>query len=90
MMEIIGLNKENVKRISEIKEEEEWVRNFRLNGYKSFINQNNPSFGPKIDLNYDDIIYYKSNEVDKKLENDWNNILKPVKDELNELGVIRK
>ena len=84
MMEIVGLNEENVK----IKKEDEWVRAFRLNGYKSFINQSNPSFGPKINLNYDDIIYYKSNEADKKLENDWNNILKPVKDELNELGVL--
>ena len=88
MMEIVGLNEENVKKISKIKKEDEWVRDFRLNGYKSFINQSNPSFGPEINLNYDDIIYYKSNEADKKLENDWNNILKPVKDELNELGVL--
>ena len=88
MMEIVGLNEENVKKISKIKKEDEWVRDFRLNGYKSFINQSNPSFGPEISLNYDDIIYYKSNEADKKLENDWNNILKPVKDELNELGVL--
>lgn len=88
MMEIVGLNEENVKKISKIKKEEDWVRDFRLNGYKSFINQSNPSFGPEINLNYDDIIYYKSNEADKKLESDWNNILKPVKDELNELGVL--
>ena len=88
MMEIVGLNEENVKKISKIKKEDEWVRDFRLNGYNSFINQSNPSFGPEINLNYDDIIYYKSNEADKKLENDWNNILKPVKDELNELGVL--
>lgn len=88
MMEIFGLNEENVKKISKIKKEDEWVRDFRLNGYKSFINQSNPSFGPEINLNYDDIIYYKSNEADKKLESDWNNILKPVKDELNELGVL--
>ena len=88
MMEIVGLNEENVKKISKIKKEDEWVRDFRLNGYKSFINQSNPSFGPEINLNYDDIIYYKSNEADKKLESDCNNILKPVKDELNELGVL--
>ena len=39
MMEIVGLNEENVKKISKIKKEDEWVRDFRLNGYKSFINQ---------------------------------------------------
>ena len=31
MMEIVGLNEENVKKISKIKKEDEWVRDFRLN-----------------------------------------------------------
>lgn len=47
-----------------------------------------PLFGPKINLNFDDVIYYKNNEADKKLENNWNNILKPVVDELDSVGVL--
>ena len=87
-MEIVGLSEEKVKKISAIKGEEEKVLDFRLDGYNSFLRQSLPEFGSHIDLDFDKIIYYKSNEVDKKIENDWNNVLKPVKDELDDLGVI--
>lgn len=87
-MEIKGISRENVEKISQIKNEEEWVKDFRIEAYESFLKQDMPSFGPKIDLIFNDIIYYKSNEADKKLESNWNNILKPVVDELDSLGVI--
>ena len=87
-MEIIGLSEEKIKEISKIKGEDDWVLNYRLKGYNSFINQRMPDFGPEIKLNFDDVIYYKNNERDKKLENNWNNILKPVVDELDSVGVL--
>lgn len=87
-MEIVGLSEEKVKKISEIKNESDWVLDYRLKGYKSFLEQKMPLFGPEINLNFDDVIYYKNNEADKKLENNWNNILKPVVDELDSVGVL--
>ena len=87
-MEIIGISKDNIENISKIKKEDNWVREFRLNGYNSFMNQDMPIFGPKVKLDFNKIIYYKSNEADEKIENDWNNVLKPVKDELEDLGVL--
>ncbi len=87
-MEIVGLNEEKVREISKIKEENKWVLDYRLKGYESFVKQDMPSFGPEINLNFDDVIYYKSNEADKKLESNWNNILKPVVDELDSVGVL--
>ncbi len=87
-MEIVGLSEEKVRNISAIKGEASWVLDYRLNGYKSFVSQDMPKFGPEINLNFDDVIYYKSNEADKKLENNWNNILKPVVDELDSVGVL--
>ena len=87
-MEIVGLSEEKVKKISAIKGEEEKVLDFRLDGYNSFLRQSMPEFGPHVDLDFDKIIYYKSNEADKKIESDWNNVLKPVKEELDDLGVI--
>lgn len=87
-MEIVGLSEEKVKKISEIKNENDWVLDYRLKGYKSFVEQKMPLFGPEINLNFYDVIYYKNNEVDKKLENNWNNILKPVVDELDSVGVL--
>ena len=87
-MEIVGLSEASVRKISEIKGEESWVLDYRLNGYRSFVSQDMPKFGPEINLNFDDVIYYKSNDADKKLENNWNNILKPVVDELDSVGVL--
>ena len=87
-MEIVGLDENKVKKISEIKNEDAWVLEYRLKGYESFIKQNMPSFGPKIDLDFNKVIYYKNNDVDKEIENDWNKVLKPVVDELDDLGVI--
>ena len=87
-MEIVGLSEEKVKKISEIKNESDWVLDYRLKGYKSFVEHSLPLFGPEINLNFDDVIYYKNNEADKKLENNWNNILKPVVDELDSVGVL--
>lgn len=87
-MEIVGLSEEKVKKISEIKNESDWVLDYRLKGYKSFVEQKMPLFGPEINLNFDDVIYYKNNDADKKLENNWNNILKPVVDELDSVGVL--
>lgn len=87
-MEIVGLSEEKVKKISEIKHENDWVLDYRLKGYKSFVEQGMPKFGPEINLNFEDVIYYKNNEADKRLENNWNNILKPVVDELDSVGVL--
>ena len=87
-MEIVGLSEEKVKKISEIKNESDWVLDYRLKGYKSFVEHSLPLFGPEINLNFDDVIYYKNNDADKKLENNWNNILKPVVDELDSVGVL--
>lgn len=87
-MESVGLSEEKVKKISEIKNESDWVLDYRLKGYKSFVEQSLPLFGPEINLNFDDVIYYKNNEADKKLENNWNNILKSVVDELDSVGVL--
>lgn len=87
-MEIVGLSEASVRKISAIKGEESWVLDYRLNGYKSFVSQDMPKFGPEINLNFDDVIYYKSNDADKRLENNWNNILKPVVDELDSVGVL--
>lgn len=87
-MEIVGIDEEKIKKISNIKQEDSWIKEFRLKSYTSFIKKEMPSFGPKIELDFNQVIYYKSNEQDQKMKNNWNNILKPVKEELNDLGVL--
>ena len=75
-----------VKRISNIKNEPEWMLNFRLNALDAFEKSNNPSFGPKLDIDYDSISYYKE-RVDN-LTDDWNNISCDVRNLFDDLGVI--
>ena len=84
-MEIIGIDKEKVEKISSLKNEEDWIRDFRLESFNNFLNTDMPKFGPKIELDFNKIIYYKRDEKDLKIESDWNNVLKPVVDELDEL-----
>lgn len=85
-MEILGINKENVENISKIKQEKEWILDYRLDSYKKFCNLEMPSFGPKIDIDFDKIIYYKNN--DEKLENSWDNIDSNIACEFRSLGVV--
>ena len=87
-MEIIGIDEEKVKAISEKKGETDWARDFRLNSYSKFCELEMPNFGPDIDLDFSKVIYYKSNDRDEDIQNDWNRVLKPVVDELDSLGVL--
>jgi Fe-S cluster assembly protein SufB len=83
----IGLDKEVIKKISEIKKEPAWMANFRLQSFKSFLNQKMPDFGPKININFDDIIYYKS--ISNEVHKDWEEVPSEVKTIFCNLGVIK-
>ena len=87
-MEIKGIDKEKVELITNIKKEDSWVKKFRLDSYEKFEKLGMPEFGPEIDLDFSSIIYYKANEQDEAIKSDWNNVLKPVVDELDSLGVL--
>lgn len=86
-MEVIGIDEENVETISNIKNEDKWIKDYRIDSYHKFEKLNMPSFGPEIDLDFSKIIYYKNNEKDKVIQDDWNNVLKPIVDELDSVGV---
>ena len=86
-MEIKGLTKENILKISEHKKERDWVKDYRLKSYEYFTKMNKDlPFGPKFKLNFDDIIYYKS--ATDELTDDWSKVMKPIKSELDKLGVL--
>ena len=86
-MEIKGLTKDNIIKISTHKKEDTWVKDYRIKSYEYFEKMNKTlPFGPEFKLNFDDIIYYKS--ATDELTNDWNKVLKPIKSELDNLGVL--
>ena len=80
------LTKDVIREISKIKNEDEYMLNFRLKCLEEFQKKGNPNFGPKINIDYDSITYYKKRE--DNLTDDWNNISCKVKEEFDSLGVI--
>ena len=86
-MEVVGINEKNINIISNVKNEDKWISDYRIDSYRKFEQLEMPSFGPKIDLDFSKIIYYKNSEKDKKIQDDWNNVLKPIVDELDSVGV---
>ncbi len=86
-MEIKGLTKDNIIKISDHKKENDWIKKYRIESFDYFTKMSKKlPFGPKFNLNFDNIIYYKSATDD--LTNDWNKVLKPIKSELDSLGVL--
>ena len=85
-MEVVGLNNEKVKSISNVKNEDSWVLDYRLKSYELFKKLDLPSFGPKFDIDFDKIIYYKGSNKD--IKNSWNDVSDKVKEELDNLGVL--
>lgn len=85
-MQIIGINKEKIKRISEYKKEPKWALDYRLKSFSEFIELDLPKFGPKYEIDFDDIIYYKDEDI--KMSSNWDEIKTEVKDEFDKLGVL--
>ncbi|WP_342269037.1 Fe-S cluster assembly protein SufB [Spiroplasma endosymbiont of Aspidapion aeneum] len=82
----IGLNEKTVSTISDIKNEPQWMREFRLKSYKIFKDMPQPSFGPDLNfINFDEYYYYSSGS--DKTENDWDNVPDNIKKTFDRLGI---
>lgn len=86
-MEYVGLNEENIRKISQIKKEEPWVLQYRMDSFALFQRLNMPNFGPTYDIDFDKIIYYKQNS-DGEIKNNWDKVACNIKNEMCQLGVI--
>lgn len=83
----VKLTTEVVKKISKIKNEDDYMLNYRLKSLEKFNKLELPNFGPDIDIDFDTITYYK--ERKDELTDNWNNISKDVKQEFDDLGVLK-
>ena len=81
------LTSEVIENISRIKREPKFMLDFRLKALKSFNNCDNPNFGPKLDINYDKITYYKERKGD--ITSNWNDVDKDIYNEFDNLGLIK-
>ena len=81
-----GLNLETVKTISKLKNEPKWMTDFRIESYKTFKKMGMPNFGPKLDIDFNNIHYYK--RINDKVFNNWESVRCDVKNTFDEIGVI--
>ena len=81
-----GLNEEVIRTISKMKNEPEWMLEFRLKSYKAFLETPNPSWGPDLSgINFDDYTYYIKSS--KKTESDWEEVPEAIKETFDKLGI---
>jgi Fe-S cluster assembly protein SufB len=81
-----GLSEDVVKNISKVKNEPQWMLEYRLNALKYFLNKKLPSWGPKLSgINFDEIYYYlKPSQGEKKT---WEEVPQSIKTTFERLGV---
>lgn len=81
-----GLNEEIVREISAIKQEPEWMLEYRLKSLKCFLEKPMPTWGVDLSkMDFDDYTYYirpSENKSDK-----WEEVPETIKETFNKLGI---
>ena len=83
-----GLNEEIIREISGIKQEPQWMLDFRLKSYQRFLAKPMPQWGGGgllDEIDFDNIFYYiKPTEERAK---DWDMVPEEIKDTYEKLGI---
>ncbi|MGX8851377.1 Fe-S cluster assembly protein SufB [Amedibacillus sp. YH-ame10] len=81
-----GLTRETVMEISHIKEEPQWMLDFRLKAFETFEKMPMQTWGPDLsDLNFDDYTYYI--KPSDRTEKSWDDVPETIKDTFDKLGI---
>ena len=81
-----GLTKDTVREISQMKEEPEWMLNFRLRSYDIFMKKPMPQWGGDLNkIDFQNIFYYA--KASEKTEKNWDDVPENVKNTFDKLGI---
>jgi len=81
-----GLTKDTVREISQLKEEPEWMLNFRLRSYDIFMKKPMPQWGGDLNkIDFQNIYYYA--KASEKTEKNWDDVPEDVKNTFDKLGI---
>ncbi len=81
-----GLNEKVVREISKLKNEPEWMLEFRLQALKKFQSMPLPSFGPDLsNLDFDSYTYFIRPSA--KVENSWDDVPETIRNTFDKLGI---
>ncbi|HYY71829.1 MAG TPA: Fe-S cluster assembly protein SufB [Nitrososphaeraceae archaeon] len=81
-----GLSRKTVEEISKIKNEPEWMLNFRLRSYDIFMKKPMPEWGGDLSkINFQNIYYYT--KASEKQSKSWDDVPESVRKTFDKLGI---
>jgi Fe-S cluster assembly protein SufB len=80
-----GINAGIVNQISDIKNEPDWMREFRLKSLEIFESRPMPKWGGDIDIDFQDIFYYL--KPTNGQGRTWDDVPQEIKDTFDKLGI---
>ena len=81
-----GLTKDTVREISQLKEEPQWMLDFRLRAYDVFMKKPMPQWGGDLNkIDFQNIYYYA--KASEKTEKNWDDVPDDVKNTFDKLGI---
>ena len=81
-----GLTKDTVREISQLKDEPEWMLDFRLRSYDVFMKKQMPQWGGDLNkIDFQNIYYYA--KASEKTEKNWDDVPDDVKNTFDKLGI---
>ena len=81
-----GLNKEVVIKLSKLKNEPEWMLDFRLKAFEHFLKRPMPAWGSDLSkVDFNDISYFTAST--DKVSNSWDDVPENIKKTFERLGI---
>jgi len=81
-----GLTKDTVREISQLKDEPQWMLDFRLRSYDVFMKKPMPQWGGDLNkIDFQNIYYYA--KASDKTEKSWDDVPENVKNTFDKLGI---
>jgi len=81
-----GLSREVVESISKLKDEPQWMLDFRLRAYEVFMKKPMPQWGGDLNkINFQNIYYYA--KASDKTEKSWDDVPENIKNTFDKLGI---
>jgi Fe-S cluster assembly protein SufB len=81
-----GLNRATVEEISAVKEEPDWMLQFRLRAYDHFVQRSMPTWSDGLDqIDFDKIVYYR--KPSEREEKSWDDVPDQIKQTFERLGI---
>ena len=81
-----GLSESIIKKISSLKDEDNWLLESRLKAFKIFLDKKNPTWGPNLDfINFDDYTYYV--KPSDRMVNNWSDVPEKIRNTFQRLKI---